>query len=83
MKLGKLKISDILIREDPMSLLPVFAKFVPIYIEIRPHYRDYVYTGLCDEFDDIKKGDAIPVYSCTMSMEGDKVIAGKFEKINP
>jgi len=83
MKLGKIKISDTLIREQPMMLLPILTKFVPIHIEGRPHYRDYLYTGLCDDFDDLTEGESIPMYDCTIKQEGNIIIEVKFEKINP
>lgn len=81
MKLGQIKISDTLIKDYTLDLLPIMGRFVPIHIEIRPHLRDYVYTGISEQFEDIKEGDSIPTYDAIMTQHEDKTISVKFEKI--
>ena len=81
MKIGKIRISDTLIKERPNDALFAFKYALPIYIEIRPHMRDYVYTCISDSFDEIKEGDEIPVYDCIVTTGSGDSVAVKYERI--
>lgn len=64
MKIGKIKISDTLLKADNiMNIRPLFNKAIPIHIEHRFNHRDYIYTCISDEFEDIKNEIAIPFYN--------------------
>ena len=67
MKLGKIRISAVLLRESPYRILPLFQSFVPVHIESRPHMSDYIYTGYSEDFDDIAEGFEIPFYGVKLS----------------
>jgi len=81
MKLGKIKISDVLMHENPLELLPVMRKMVPLHIESRPHMRDFVYTAVSKEFDDIPEAAEIPFYDCILTTNKNKTISVKFERL--
>jgi len=75
-KLGKIRISDVLFESNLGSLQLLFANFIPIHIEHRPHMRDEVYTGQSEYFDPLNEGEEIPFYTCTI-IDEEKI---KFEK---
>ena len=87
MKLGKIKISDAYFKKGCVfDLLPIMSKIVPIHVEIRPHMADYVYTAVCEDFEDMSglpEGTNIPYYSCNVKQEDNKNIEVKFKKENP
>ena len=72
-RLGKIKISELFLKDENIEdLIPVFNKFIPIHIEHRPHYRDYIYTVYCKDFDELDNNIEIPFYICEIT-NGNKV----------
>lgn len=67
MKLGKIKVSSTLVLESTKDLIPLFTKFVPLHIEREMNIGDFIYTGFCEEFEDIKEGEDAPFYECKMT----------------
>jgi len=75
MRLGIIKISDSYFHEgNILELLPMFTKFIPIHIDNRPYYRDYLYTGISNDFEDIQEGIEIPVYDCKITTNDNREI---------
>ena len=67
MKLGSIKISSQLIElskkgDNRLSIL--FTKFFPLKIE--HDLIESIYTGVCDNFRDLKEGETIPFYGCVI-----------------
>ena len=64
MKLGKIKISDVLLQEENIKdLNALFSIFIPLHIEDRKIAdRCMIYTGYCEQFDDITKELEMPPY---------------------
>lgn len=83
MKLGKIKITHQLILENSKDILPLFAKFLPLHVEREINIGDFIYTGICDEFEDVKEGEDIPFYEVTMKRKEDQTITVEFKKIQP
>ena len=50
---GKIRVSDMFVKENIKDMLPLFTRFVPVHVEIRPYHRDYIYTGFSEDFDDL------------------------------
>jgi hypothetical protein len=82
MKIGRIKISDsFFIEHRSFDLLPIFSKFIPIFIEIKPMDRYYIYLGICDEFEDITEEQEYPFYDATVKTNEDKSIEVNFKKL--
>jgi len=82
MKLGKVKISSVLVLECTKDLIPLFTKFVPLHIEREINIGDFIYTGFCAEFEDIKEGEDAPFYECKMTaLDYGKTILVELKKI--
>ena len=83
-KLGKVKMSSEMVLDNPMDLLPIFTKFIPIHIERQLNYDDFIYTGVCEDFDDKKEGEEIPFYMCSVTQnEKYEITKVEFKKVNP
>jgi hypothetical protein len=81
-KIGRLEISDTLVNHKNALeyLLPVMSVFLPIHIEVIPHERCFVYTGISDHFDYVLEGTEIPYYLATIDTINNTVTFKKYEK---
>ena len=83
-KLGKIRFSSEMILEHTLDLIPIFTKFIPIHIERQLNYDDFIYTGVCEDFDDKKEGEEIPFYLCSVTTnEKHEVVKVEFKKTRP
>jgi len=61
-KLGRFDLDYDIVRNNPESLLGIFAKCVIIRAEPIPEYNRYEYTALSNEFEELAQHSVIPSY---------------------
>jgi len=69
MKLGKIEISEALLKEEEIGSLKIlFSEFIPLHIENRMYdLRAMIYTGYCDKFEDVRGELTLPpTYTITI-----------------
>jgi len=78
MRLGLIKISGSLYRHNYDDIKHIFDVVRPERIEHRPYENDIYYLyGICDAFEDLTEGAAVPQYDAVITA-GEKEI--KFNK---
>ena len=58
-KLGVIRTTDEILRNHNAFVLLALTKFIPVHVEFK---GDWYYTGICNDFDEVKEGESIPNY---------------------
>jgi hypothetical protein len=81
-KRGKIKISFQLYENDFELISPMFTKFQVLHIEQEHwNWKDYIFTGVCDDFRELKEGEQIPFYDCIFTRQEDGSHTFKFVEL--
>lgn len=75
-KIGKIAVSDSVMHDDSSFVLLAMAEFgfCPVSLSVEHQYRQYVFTGYCDTFEELGLGSAIPSYRLEVTKEADAAL---------
>lgn len=77
-RLGKIRISESVLYSEFARIL--FAQFIPISIvQDSNNPTIAIYTGMCEQFEEIGKDFDIPFYNAVIEVDNQKVIL-KFDR---
>ena len=79
---GSVKINRILLLNGDFEVLKaIFSKFYPLHIDTNLFTNNITYYGISEEFDIIEEGIVAPEYDCLVTVNKNKTISVKFNKL--
>ena len=82
-KIGKFEVSKWFLHTEWGQVAEIFSqlKIVPVGVEYRYDRDNFVYTALCEQFEEVPLGATIPEYTIIVNRQEDGTIKASIEKL--
>ena len=82
-KIGKFEVSKWFLDTEWGQVAEIFSqlKIVPVDVEYRYDKDNFIYTALCEQFEEVPLGESIPEYQIIIDRQEDGTIKASIEKL--
>jgi len=82
-KIGKFGVSKWFLDTEWEQVAEIFSqlKIVPVDVEYKHNRDGFIYTALCEQFEEVPLGETIPEYIIIVNRQEDGTIKASIEKL--